>query len=104
MTGDTSPKQRDVIFGDFQDTPKYKVLLAHPACMSHSLTLTAATRPYGLVLSLRWRRSLKPMVAHSGWDSSTRRSLRWWAARRWSGEFINYWGEREATEPFLEYR
>ena len=43
VTGDTSPKQREVIFGEFQDTPKYKVLLAHPACMSHSLTLTAAS-------------------------------------------------------------
>ena len=35
-------KRRDEIFGDFQDTPKYKVICAHPGCMSHSLTLTAA--------------------------------------------------------------
>jgi SNF2 family DNA or RNA helicase len=42
VTGDTTQKQRSAIFGEFQDTPKYKVLLAHPACMAHSLTLTAA--------------------------------------------------------------
>lgn len=42
VTGDTTQKQRNVIFTDFQDTPKYKVLLAHPACMAHSITLTAA--------------------------------------------------------------
>lgn len=43
VTGDTTLKQRETVFGEFQDTPKYKVLLAHPACMSHSLTLTAAS-------------------------------------------------------------
>ena len=42
VTGDVTAKQRGVIFTDFQDTPKYKVLLAHPACMAHSLTLTSA--------------------------------------------------------------
>lgn len=43
VTGDTTIKKRDQIFSDFQDTPRYKVLNAHPACMSHSLTLTKAT-------------------------------------------------------------
>ena len=43
VTGDVSPAKRPTIFGDFQDTPRYKVLLAHPVCMAHSLTLTAAT-------------------------------------------------------------
>ena len=42
VTGDVLTTKRDIIFGDFQDTPRYKVLLAHPVCMSHSLTLTAA--------------------------------------------------------------
>ena len=42
VTGETTLKRRDEIFGDFQDTPKYKVICAHPGCMSHSLTLTAA--------------------------------------------------------------
>ena len=45
MTGDrpSTLRERDKIFAEFQDTPKYKVLLAHPACMAHSLTLTRAS-------------------------------------------------------------
>jgi SNF2 family DNA or RNA helicase len=39
--GDTTHRER--IFNDFQNTPKYKVLLAHPQVMAHGLTLTAAT-------------------------------------------------------------
>jgi SNF2 family DNA or RNA helicase len=38
--GDT--KNRENIFNLFQNTDKYKVLLAHPATVSHGLTLTAA--------------------------------------------------------------
>lgn len=33
---------RDEIFNLFQNTQKYKVLLAHPQCLAHGLTLTAA--------------------------------------------------------------
>jgi SNF2 family DNA or RNA helicase len=33
---------RDQIFNAFQNTTKYKVLLAHPQCLAHGLTLTAA--------------------------------------------------------------
>jgi SNF2 family DNA or RNA helicase len=33
---------RDEIFNRFQNTDKYKVLLAHPQCLAHGLTLTAA--------------------------------------------------------------
>jgi hypothetical protein len=43
VTGDVTAKKRDILFGQFQDTKMFKVLLAHPACMAHSLTLTAAT-------------------------------------------------------------
>jgi SNF2 family DNA or RNA helicase len=43
ITGDVTPAKRNEIFTSFQDTPRYKVLLAHPVCMAHSLTLTAAT-------------------------------------------------------------
>lgn len=42
VSGDTSMKDRDEIFNAFQFTDKYHVIAAHPACMSHSLTLTAA--------------------------------------------------------------
>jgi superfamily II DNA or RNA helicase len=43
ITGDVTRTKRNEIFTSFQDTPRYKVLLAHPVCMAHSLTLTAAT-------------------------------------------------------------
>jgi len=33
---------RSELFNQFQHTTKYKVLLAHPACVAHGLTLTAA--------------------------------------------------------------
>jgi SNF2 family DNA or RNA helicase len=42
MSGDTSPSQRPGIFNTFQNTSKYKALVAHPKCMSHGVTLTAA--------------------------------------------------------------
>lgn len=38
--GDTT--HRDQIFNAFQNTTKYKVMVAHPACMAHGITLTAA--------------------------------------------------------------
>lgn len=38
--GDT--KDRDQIFHLFQNSDKYKVMLAHPGCIHHGLTLTAA--------------------------------------------------------------
>ena len=38
--GDT--KNREEIFTLFQQSSKYKVMLAHPGCISHGLTLTAA--------------------------------------------------------------
>jgi len=38
--GDT--RDRDAIFTAFQSTDKYKVLVAHPVCLHHGLTLTAA--------------------------------------------------------------
>lgn len=40
--GDVKPKDRNIIFDEFQNHAKYKVLLAHPVCISHGLTLTAA--------------------------------------------------------------
>lgn len=45
---------RDLIFNDFQNTPRYKALLAHPACLAHGITLTAARTIvwYGPIASL----------------------------------------------------
>jgi SNF2 family DNA or RNA helicase len=54
VSGDTPAKQRSEIFNLFQNTEKYKVLVAHPAVVAHGLTLTAATTVvwYGPVTSL----------------------------------------------------
>ena len=41
--GDVSRKERDQIFSDFQNKPDPSVLIAHPECMSRSLTLTEAS-------------------------------------------------------------
>lgn len=42
VSGDTPEKMRDHIFHHFQNTDQIRVIAAHPACMSHGLTLTAA--------------------------------------------------------------
>lgn len=42
VSGATSQGERAKIFQAFQNTDKIKVLNAHPECMSHGLTLTAA--------------------------------------------------------------
>ncbi len=42
VSGDTPVRLRNEYFAAFQDTPKYKAILAHPGCMAHGLTLTAA--------------------------------------------------------------
>jgi hypothetical protein len=54
VSGDTSASDRNEIFSAFQDTDKYKVLVAHPACLAHGITLTAATTIiwFGPVLDL----------------------------------------------------
>jgi hypothetical protein len=43
VSGDVPVKQRDGIFAAFQRTDEPRVLAAHPACMSHSLTLHRAS-------------------------------------------------------------
>jgi len=42
IAGETPPSHRAEVFAAFQDTNRYKVLNAHPECMSHGITLTAA--------------------------------------------------------------
>jgi SNF2 family DNA or RNA helicase len=42
ISGATPKAQRDEIFGNFQNSPEPRVLVAQPAAMSHGLTLTAA--------------------------------------------------------------
>ncbi len=43
VSGDTPVGERDRIFGRFQAAVDPRVLVAHPACMSHGLTLTEAS-------------------------------------------------------------
>lgn len=43
VSGDTPSHERGSIFNAFQNSDKYKVLAAHPQCMAHGVTLTAAT-------------------------------------------------------------
>jgi SNF2 family DNA or RNA helicase len=42
IDGDTPATQRSQIFSAFQNTDKYRVILAHPQCLAHGITLTAA--------------------------------------------------------------
>jgi SNF2 family DNA or RNA helicase len=42
VSGDTPAGQRNQIFNLFQNTGKYRVLAAHPQCLAHGITLTAA--------------------------------------------------------------
>jgi SNF2 family DNA or RNA helicase len=42
VSGDTPKGKRDQIFSQFQNGLDLKVLVAHPQCMAHGLTLTAA--------------------------------------------------------------
>lgn len=42
VSGDTPVKQRNEIFFNFQELHAKKIILAHPTCLSHGLTLTAA--------------------------------------------------------------
>jgi SNF2 family DNA or RNA helicase len=43
VSGDVTPSQREVIFSNFMHAPDPHVLVAHPECMSHGLTLTEAS-------------------------------------------------------------
>lgn len=42
VTGETPAAQRTAIFNDFENSATPRVLVAHPKCMSHGLTLVAA--------------------------------------------------------------
>lgn len=42
VSGDTPAQERANLFNLFQNTAKYHVLLAHPQCLAHGITLTTA--------------------------------------------------------------
>jgi superfamily II DNA or RNA helicase len=73
VTGETTLKRRDEIFGDFQDTGRYKIIAAHPGCMSHSLTLTKANTTIwaGPVTSLETFQQANGRTYRVGQDDKT---------------------------------
>ena len=42
VDGDTPATERARVFNLFQNTEKYRIILAHPQCLAHGITLTAA--------------------------------------------------------------
>jgi SNF2 family DNA or RNA helicase len=54
VSGDTPATERANVFNLFQNTGKYKVINAHPQCLAHGITLTAADTVvwFGPVMSL----------------------------------------------------
>ena len=42
VSGDTPAQTRSEVFNLFQNTSKYRVIAAHPQCLAHGITLTAA--------------------------------------------------------------
>jgi SNF2 family DNA or RNA helicase len=42
VDGDTPAGERAQVFNLFQNTQKYRVIVAHPQCLAHGITLTAA--------------------------------------------------------------
>jgi SNF2 family DNA or RNA helicase len=42
VSGDTPINERSEVFNLFQNTDKYRVIVAHPQCLAHGITLTAA--------------------------------------------------------------
>jgi SNF2 family DNA or RNA helicase len=42
VSGDTPANTRAQVFNLFQNTQKYRVIVAHPQCLAHGITLTAA--------------------------------------------------------------
>ena len=56
VSGDTPMGERSHIFNHFQNTSKYRVINAHPQCMAHGITLTAADVViwFAPILSLEW--------------------------------------------------
>lgn len=71
--GDVTVPQRNKIFHEFQNTQRYHVLLAHPVCMSHSLTLTRATTIIwaGPITSLDVFQQANARIYRVGQDSKT---------------------------------
>lgn len=72
VSGDVTPAKREAIFHNFMNSPTPHVLVCHPACMSHSLTLTAASVIvwYGPPISLEVFQQANGRITRSGQQHS----------------------------------
>lgn len=72
ISGDVSAHARDAIFNAFMHTPDPHVIVAHPATMSHGLTLTAASTIvwYGPPLSLEMYEQANARITRAGQSHS----------------------------------
>jgi SNF2 family DNA or RNA helicase len=66
ISGDTSSGKRNDIFNAFQSTSKYQVLPAHPQCLAHGITLTAAD-------TIGW---FAPVLSYEIYEQANRRIRR----------------------------
>lgn len=71
--GGVNKKDRDLIFNKFQHSPEPKLLVAHPQCMSHGLTLTAANTIvwYSPTMSLETYIQANGRITRPGQTSNT---------------------------------
>src|SRR5690606_27599814 len=66
VSGDTSASERGQVFNLFQNTSKYRVINAHPQCLAHGVTLTAAD-------TIIW---FAPITSNEIYDQANRRIRR----------------------------
>lgn len=91
--GDVPKAERDQIFGDFQSKDDPSVLIAHPACMAHGLTLTKAS-------TIIW---YAPVASNDIYQQSNGRITR--IGQRYTANIINLAGsaiERKIYKKLVE--
>jgi SNF2 family DNA or RNA helicase len=73
INGDTPVFQRNKVFKDFMETPDPFVIAAHPGCMSHGLTLTAASTViwYGPINNFEIYQQANARIIRPGQTSKT---------------------------------
>ena len=100
--GDTT--KREVIFNAFQNTSQYRVLLAHPGCVHHGLTLTAATTIiwYSPVCSLEIYEQANARIRRVGQRSTKQLFLHLQSSKIESGVYAMLRSKQKTQDAFLE--